>query len=71
MVDDKYPEFPKLECSACGERFELPRKWVTTQSFGEQIYIDWVSGEVLMKAHHQSHNDELIQGIEALLRASS
>jgi hypothetical protein len=71
MVDDKYPEFPKLECSACGERFEIPRKWVTTQSFGEQIYIDWASGEVLMKAHYQAHYDELAQGVEGYLASQA
>jgi hypothetical protein len=69
--DDKYPDFPKLECSACEERFEVPRKWVATQYLGNQIIIDWDGADVLMKLHHQMHNNELIQGIEALLRAQA
>lgn len=66
--DDQYPDFPKLECSACGERFDVPRAWVTIPGLGNQIIINWTDGEVLMKAHHQNHNDELLYGIENLLR---
>lgn len=68
---DDYPEFPKLECSACGERFEVPRAWISIPGLGNQIIINWTDGEVLMKAHHQFHNDELIQGVEGYLRAQS
>lgn len=69
MVDeaDKWPNFKLMECSACGEHFEVPRKWVTTQTWGDQIFIDWEAASALMRYHHQTHNDELVQGIEAYL----
>lgn len=68
---DEYPDFPKLECSVCQERFEVPRQWVAVPGLGNQIIMDWTSGEVLMKAHHQFHNEDLIQGVEGYLRANS
>lgn len=66
--EDKYPEFPKFECSACGERFEVPRSWKCLPVFGDQIVIDWVAGELLMKRHHAEHNNDLISGLENMLR---
>jgi hypothetical protein len=66
--DDKYPDFPKLECQACQETFEVPRRWLTTPTMGNQIFIDWDAADSLMSYHHQSHNAELIGGIENLLR---
>lgn len=68
--DDQYPEFPKLECSACGEKFELPRRWVSSAR-GNQIIISWLDAEVLMKAHHESHNLELVTGVEEFLRGTT
>jgi hypothetical protein len=69
--EDEYPQFPKLECSACGERFEVPRKWAALRGFGNQIIIDWISAEPLMKTHHEMHNDELVTGVEEYLRANT
>lgn len=65
---DSYPDFPKLECSACHERFDVPRQWQPTLFDGNQIVIDWVAGEKFMKAHHQEHNTDLISGLENMLR---
>ena len=68
VTQGEYPNFPIMECSACNEQFEVPRKRVTLQQLGLQIIIDWDSAELLMKTHHENHNTELISGIENLLR---
>lgn len=68
VQDDMYPDFPKLECSACQERFDVPRRWQPTLFDGNQIVIDWVAGEQFMKKHHEEHNNDLISGVENLLR---
>jgi hypothetical protein len=69
--DDTYPEFPKLKCSVCGEKFDMPRQWVSIPGLGEQIIMGWKDSEILMKAHHDTHIDELITGVEGYLRANS
>lgn len=69
--NDRYPDFPKLECSACAEQFEVPRRWVPIKNLGEQIIIDWRSAELLMKTHHELHNTDLVQGVEDWLRANT
>lgn len=66
--DEEYPNFPKLGCSACEERFDVPRKWVNIPALGNQIIVDWIAAELFMKEHHQEHNNDLISGIENLLR---
>ena len=72
MVKDEaeYPDFPKLQCSVCKEKFEHPRYWATSAR-GDQIIIDWYSGQQKMKLHHLEHNSDLIEGIEGWLRANA
>jgi hypothetical protein len=69
MVKDEegYPDFPKFQCSACGDKFDLPRYW-TTSARGDQIIIDWNAGQQLMKLHHLEHTSDLLDGIEKMLR---
>ena len=64
---DEYPQFPKLECSTCKEKFEVPRVWVNLPGYGNQILLDWEASEVLMKYHFQTHVDDLIKGAEGYL----
>jgi hypothetical protein len=65
--DDMYPKFPILECQVCQEHFEVPRKWVATQSLGNQILIDWDAADELMNIHNRNHIDTLVQETEKFL----
>ncbi len=69
--DDKYPQFPILECEVCKERFEVPRHMVKTATMGMQIIIDWRASEEMMSFHGRTHFDTLIQETEDYVRANS
>jgi len=65
--EDAYPDFPKLECAVCGERFEVPRGWTQMPFLGRQITIDWEAADLLMQTHNDLHIDDLVTGVEEYL----
>lgn len=71
VTQDEYPDFPKLECSTCHEKFDIPRGWVNLPGFGKQLIMDWEGAEVLLKYHFQTHVDTLTNEVEEFLRADA
>lgn len=63
-----WPEFPPMVCSVCGNAYDLPRAWADVPVLGKQIIISWDAADELMARHVAEHNNELIFGLENMLR---